>query len=66
MDLAEAYELAGTRPVRDGRLFRAVRLLRGLPAPGETTPVPETYDRMIEAKFELVGTIDDIKRRSRA
>jgi alkanesulfonate monooxygenase SsuD/methylene tetrahydromethanopterin reductase-like flavin-dependent oxidoreductase (luciferase family) len=30
--------------------------------PGETTPVPETYDRMIEAKFELVGTVDDIKR----
>jgi alkanesulfonate monooxygenase SsuD/methylene tetrahydromethanopterin reductase-like flavin-dependent oxidoreductase (luciferase family) len=30
--------------------------------PGETTPVPQTYDRMIEAKFELIGTVDDIKR----
>ena len=30
--------------------------------PGETTPVPQTYDRMIEAKFEMIGTVDDIKR----
>jgi len=30
--------------------------------PGETTPVPQTYERMIEAKYALVGTIDDIKR----
>jgi len=30
--------------------------------PGETTPVPQTYDRMIEAKFELVGTVDDVRR----
>lgn len=30
--------------------------------PGETTPVPQTYDRMIELKFEMLGTVDDIKR----
>lgn len=30
--------------------------------PGETTPVPQTYDRMIELKFEMLGTVDDVKR----
>lgn len=30
--------------------------------PGETGPVPNTYERMVEAKYELVGTVDDIKR----
>lgn len=30
--------------------------------PGETTPVPQTYDRMIECKFEMIGTVDDLKR----
>jgi alkanesulfonate monooxygenase SsuD/methylene tetrahydromethanopterin reductase-like flavin-dependent oxidoreductase (luciferase family) len=30
--------------------------------PGETEPVPQTYERMVECKFELVGTVDDIKR----
>jgi alkanesulfonate monooxygenase SsuD/methylene tetrahydromethanopterin reductase-like flavin-dependent oxidoreductase (luciferase family) len=30
--------------------------------PGETTPVPLTYERMVEAKYALVGTVDDIKR----
>ena len=30
--------------------------------PGETGPVPNTYERMVEAKYELVGTSDDIKR----
>ena len=30
--------------------------------PGETTKVPENYERMVECKFELVGTVDDIKR----
>jgi alkanesulfonate monooxygenase SsuD/methylene tetrahydromethanopterin reductase-like flavin-dependent oxidoreductase (luciferase family) len=30
--------------------------------PGETTPVPNTFERMVEAKYALVGTIDDIKR----
>jgi hypothetical protein len=24
--------------------------------------VPNTYERMVEAKYELVGTVDDIKR----
>jgi alkanesulfonate monooxygenase SsuD/methylene tetrahydromethanopterin reductase-like flavin-dependent oxidoreductase (luciferase family) len=30
--------------------------------PGETTPVPNTFERMVEAKYALVGTVDDIKR----
>ena len=30
--------------------------------PGETTPVPQTYERMVEAKYALVGTADDVKR----
>lgn len=30
--------------------------------PGETTPVPNTFERMVEAKYSLVGTTDDIKR----
>jgi alkanesulfonate monooxygenase SsuD/methylene tetrahydromethanopterin reductase-like flavin-dependent oxidoreductase (luciferase family) len=30
--------------------------------PGETTPVPNTFERMVEAKYALVGTIDDVKR----
>ena len=30
--------------------------------PGETTPVPQTFERMVEAKYALVGTIDDMKR----
>jgi len=29
--------------------------------PGETTPVPQTYERMVEAKYALVGTADNIK-----
>jgi alkanesulfonate monooxygenase SsuD/methylene tetrahydromethanopterin reductase-like flavin-dependent oxidoreductase (luciferase family) len=36
--------------------FEAYRL------PGETGPVPNTYERMVEAKYELVGTVDDVKR----
>ena len=30
--------------------------------PGETTPVPNTFERMVESKYALVGTTDDIKR----
>lgn len=30
--------------------------------PGETTPVPNTFARMVESKYALVGTVDDIKR----
>jgi alkanesulfonate monooxygenase SsuD/methylene tetrahydromethanopterin reductase-like flavin-dependent oxidoreductase (luciferase family) len=30
--------------------------------PGETTPVPMTAERMIKAKYALVGTPDDMKR----
>ena len=30
--------------------------------PGEEGPVPENYERMVESKFEMVGTVDDIKR----
>lgn len=30
--------------------------------PGETGPVPHTFERMVEAKYSLVGTADDIKR----
>ena len=30
--------------------------------PGETTPVPNTFERMVESKYALVGTVDDIKR----
>ena len=28
----------------------------------EGGPVPENYERMVESKFELVGTVDDIRR----
>ncbi len=30
--------------------------------PGETTPVPNTFERMVESKYALVGTVDDVKR----
>ena len=30
--------------------------------PGETTPVPNTFERMVESKYSLVGTVDDVKR----
>ena len=30
--------------------------------PGETTPVPKTFERMVESKYALVGTVDDVKR----
>jgi alkanesulfonate monooxygenase SsuD/methylene tetrahydromethanopterin reductase-like flavin-dependent oxidoreductase (luciferase family) len=30
--------------------------------PGETGPVPNTFERMVEVKYSLVGTVDDIKR----
>jgi alkanesulfonate monooxygenase SsuD/methylene tetrahydromethanopterin reductase-like flavin-dependent oxidoreductase (luciferase family) len=36
--------------------FEAFRL------PGETTPVPQSFERLVEAKYELVGTVDDVKR----
>ena len=53
---------AKRRPDKAGRTICTIRLLRTFRFPGETTPVPQNYDRMIEAKFELVGTVDDIKR----
>lgn len=30
--------------------------------PGETTPVPTTFERMVESKYALVGTVDTVKR----
>ena len=30
--------------------------------PGETTPVPLKFERLVEAKYSLVGTVDDVKR----
>lgn len=30
--------------------------------PGETAPVPKTYERLLEARYALCGTPDDIKR----
>ena len=29
---------------------------------GETGPVPITFQRMVDAKFALVGTVDQVKR----
>ncbi len=62
-DFADAYRFGkqimsgGWIPYFGGfGFFEAFRL------PGETTPVPLTYDRMIEAKYALVGTVDDVKR----
>ena len=34
--------------------------------PGETTPVPWKFERMVEAKYSLVGTVDDVKREMEA
>ena len=42
--------------------FAAFGFFEAFRFPDEEGPVPENYERMVESKFELVGTVDDIKR----
>ena len=62
-DRSEAYAI-GEKAAGQGwpDYFAPFGFFEAFRFPGETTPVPQNYDRMIEAKFELVGTVDDIKR----
>jgi alkanesulfonate monooxygenase SsuD/methylene tetrahydromethanopterin reductase-like flavin-dependent oxidoreductase (luciferase family) len=59
----EAYTLgAHTQGVGFIEYFSGFGFFEAYRFPGETTPVPSTYERMVEAKYALVGTPDDVKR----
>jgi alkanesulfonate monooxygenase SsuD/methylene tetrahydromethanopterin reductase-like flavin-dependent oxidoreductase (luciferase family) len=62
-DFAEAYRF-GKEIMAGGWIpyFGGFGFFEAFRFPGEKTPVPLTYDRMIEAKYALVGTVDDVKR----
>jgi len=59
----EAYTMAAS-VIEVGFLpyFSGFGFFEAFRFPGETTPVPITAERMIEAKYALVGTVDDMKR----
>ncbi len=59
----EAYTLgAHTQGVGFIEYFSGFGFFEAYRFHGETTPVPSTYERMVEAKYALVGTPDDVKR----
>jgi alkanesulfonate monooxygenase SsuD/methylene tetrahydromethanopterin reductase-like flavin-dependent oxidoreductase (luciferase family) len=59
----EAYSLgAHTQGTGFIEYFSGFGFFEAYRFPGETTPVPQTYERMVEAKYALVGTADDVKR----
>jgi alkanesulfonate monooxygenase SsuD/methylene tetrahydromethanopterin reductase-like flavin-dependent oxidoreductase (luciferase family) len=60
---SEAREL-GARTQGPGFIeyFSGFGFLEAFRFPGETTPVPNDYNRLLEARYALAGTVDDIKR----
>lgn len=44
------------------RYFSGFGFFEGFRRPGETGPVPISFERMVEARFAIVGTVDQVKR----
>ena len=59
----EAFKL-GAAALGDAfvRYFSGFGFFEGFRRPGETGPVPFSFERMVEARFAIVGTVDDVKR----
>lgn len=65
--IGETYEQAfalGAAALGDAfvRYFSGFGFFEGFRRPGETGPVPISFQRMVDARFAIVGTIDDVKR----
>tara|TARA_R110002096_G_scaffold53317_4_gene138613 strand:+ start:472 stop:1686 length:1215 start_codon:yes stop_codon:yes gene_type:complete len=65
--IGETYEEAfalGASALGDAfvRYFSGFGFFEGFRRPGETGSVPITFERMVEARFAIVGTIDEVKR----
>ncbi|MGE0483119.1 MAG: LLM class flavin-dependent oxidoreductase [Gammaproteobacteria bacterium] len=60
---AEAHAL-GARTQGPGFIeyFSGFGFLEAFRFPGETTPVPNNYQRLLDARYALAGTVDDVKR----
>lgn len=44
------------------RYFSGFCFFEGFRQLGETGPVPISFERMVEARFAIVGTVDQVKR----
>lgn len=44
------------------RYFSGFGFFEGFRRPGETGPVPISFERMVEARFAIVGTVEQVKR----
>lgn len=65
--IGDTYEQAfnlGASALGDAfaRYFSGFGFFEGFRRPGETGPVPFSFERMVEARFALVGTVDDVIR----
>ena len=65
--IADTYDKAfalGAAALGDAfvRYFSGFGFFEGFRQPGETGPVPITFQRMVDAKFAIVGTVDQVKR----
>ena len=65
--IAETYEAAfalGAAALGAAfvRYFSGFGFFEGFRQPGETGPVPISFQRMVDAKFAIVGTVEQVKR----
>lgn len=65
--LGDTYEEAfarGAAALGDAfvRYFSGFGFFEGFRRPGETGPVPVSFERMVEARFAIVGTVDEVRR----
>lgn len=65
--IGDTYEQAfalGAAALGDAfvRYFSGFGFFEGFRRPGETGPVPISFERMVEARFAIVGTVEQVKR----
>lgn len=65
--IADTYEAAfalGAAALGDAfvRYFSGFGFFEGFRQPGEVGAVPITFQRMVDARFAIVGTVDEVKR----
>src|SRR5262249_53182910 len=67
LHIGDSYEEAfaiGAAALGDAfvRYFSGFGFFEGFRRPGETGPVPISFERMVEARFAIVGTVDQVRR----